>query len=82
MRRGHGARNLSLLLLLVFIAEGGGEHSAAASSAPQRPSAIAKGALRSGEAAPPFDLPRLGGGRLSLASLKGKVVLLAFWTPG
>ena len=29
--------------------------------------------------APPFDLPDLNGGTLSLASLKGKVVVLDFW---
>ncbi len=29
--------------------------------------------------APPFDLPDLAGGRLSLASFKGKVVVLDFW---
>lgn len=29
--------------------------------------------------APPFELPELNGGKLSLASLKGKVVVLDFW---
>jgi thiol-disulfide isomerase/thioredoxin len=29
--------------------------------------------------APPFDLPDLAGGRINLASLKGKVVVLDFW---
>jgi peroxiredoxin len=32
-----------------------------------------------GEAAPGFDLPRLSGGRLQLASLRGQVVLVNFW---
>jgi thiol-disulfide isomerase/thioredoxin len=38
-------------------------------------------APRSGEAkfAPPFDLPDLNGGRVSLDSLKGKVVVVDFW---
>jgi peroxiredoxin len=38
-------------------------------------------APRSGEhkAAPAFDLPALGGGRVSLDSLKGKVVVVDFW---
>jgi peroxiredoxin len=31
------------------------------------------------EAAPAFDLPDLAGGRATLASLKGKVVVLDFW---
>jgi peroxiredoxin len=31
------------------------------------------------QAAPPFDLPDLNGGRVSLASLKGKVVVVDFW---
>ena len=31
------------------------------------------------KAAPPFDLPDLNGGRTSLASLKGKVVVVDFW---
>jgi len=30
-------------------------------------------------ASPAFSLPRLGGGKLSLASLRGKVVVLNFW---
>ena len=31
------------------------------------------------EAAPSFDLPLVGGGRVSLASLRGKTVLVDFW---
>ena len=31
------------------------------------------------KAAPPFDLPDLTGGRVSLDSLKGKVVVVDFW---
>jgi peroxiredoxin len=31
------------------------------------------------KAAPPFDLPDLNGGRVSLESLKGKVVVVDFW---
>ncbi len=43
-------------------------------------------ALKPGDPAPPFDLPTAGGGRVSLASLKGKRVVLYFYpkddTPG
>jgi peroxiredoxin Q/BCP len=42
--------------------------------------------LKLGDPAPPFDLPTAGGGRVSLASLKGKRVVLYFYpkddTPG
>jgi peroxiredoxin len=31
------------------------------------------------QAAPPFDLPDLNGGRVSLASLEGKVLVVDFW---
>ena len=34
-----------------------------------------------GRAAPAFSLKQLGGGRVSLAALRGTVVLLSFWTP-
>lgn len=47
---------------------------------------MAKTALKPGDPAPPFDLPTAGGGRVSLASLKGKRVVLYFYpkddTPG
>jgi peroxiredoxin Q/BCP len=43
-------------------------------------------ALKPGDPAPPFDLPTSGGGRVSLAGLKGKRVVLYFYpkddTPG
>jgi len=32
-----------------------------------------------GEPAPPFDLPLLGGGRVSLEALRGRPVLIDFW---
>lgn len=42
--------------------------------------------LKPGDPAPPFDMPTAGGGRVSLASLKGKRVVLYFYpkddTPG
>ena len=42
--------------------------------------------LKAGDAAPPFDLPTAGGGRVSLAGLNGRRVVLYFYpkddTPG
>lgn len=35
--------------------------------------------LRAGAAAPPFRLPRYGGGSVALEDLRGKLVLLDFW---
>ena len=35
--------------------------------------------LADGAAAPPFDLDKLGGGRVTSESLKGEVVMLDFW---
>ena len=35
--------------------------------------------VKEAKAAPPFDLPDLNGGRVSLDSLKGKVVVVDFW---
>jgi hypothetical protein len=35
-----------------------------------------------GKPAPAFDLRQLDGGRLALPALRGKVVLLTFWTAG
>ncbi len=44
----------------------------------QQPGGVAPTALQ-GFAAPPLDLPTLAGGTLTLASLRGKPVLLNFW---
>ena len=41
--------------------------------------ARAAGPLRRGQAAPAFNLPKLGGGNLSLASLRGRPVYLQFF---
>jgi hypothetical protein len=51
----------------------------AAPAGSARPSAAAR---LVGRPAPAFTLRQLDGGRLSLSALRGKVVLLAFWTPG
>lgn len=40
---------------------------------------MATSTLKPGDPAPPFDLPTSGGGRVSLASLKGKRVVLYFY---
>lgn len=40
---------------------------------------MAKKELKQGDPAPDFDLPTSGGGRVSLASLKGKQVVLYFY---
>jgi hypothetical protein len=42
----------------------------------------AAAAVSIGKRAPDFSLKRLGGGRLALRELRGKVVLLDFWTAG
>ena len=36
--------------------------------------------VRAGKQAPAFSLKQLGGGRVSLADLRGQVVVLSFWT--
>lgn len=59
-------RNAALAAILVFVLLSG---SAGAVS----PSAIV------GKPAPAFDLEKHDGGRISLASLKGNVVILTFW---
>lgn len=43
------------------------------------PSGTQVTAPRVGEAAPPFTLPLLDGGKISLADQKGKVVIVNFW---
>jgi len=41
----------------------------------------AAAALRTGDAAPAFELRQISGRPLSLADYRGKVVLLDFWVP-
>jgi peroxiredoxin len=43
---------------------------------------VEEGLLEAGVAAPAFDLPLQGGGRASLASLRGKIVWLYVWRAG
>ncbi len=43
-------------------------------------SAVPSQAVRTGKPAPSFSLRKLGGGRLALRDLRGKTVLLSFWT--
>jgi peroxiredoxin len=40
---------------------------------------VALGGVTKGQRAPDFSLPKLGGGRVSLSSLRGKVVVVDFW---
>ena len=44
--------------------------------------AAPSGAFMTGKPAPPFSLRKLGGGRLAFRDLRGKAVLLSFWTAG
>jgi peroxiredoxin len=53
-----------------WVVVGAGVLAAACGPAPQKLNALP---------APPFDLPDLSGGRVSLDSLKGKVVIVDFW---
>jgi hypothetical protein len=82
MKRNNGVRHLGLLLPCLLLPACEPEHSALASPPSQRSPAVVSAASRRDRPAPPFELRQLGGGRLSLASLRGKVVLLAFWLPG
>jgi peroxiredoxin len=60
------SRSVNRVLVSVVVALAG----AACGAPPQ---------TREAKAAPPFDLPDLNGGRVSLESLKGKVVVVDFW---
>lgn len=50
---------------------------------PGRPRLVeAQPQLVVGSAAPPFTLPRVGGGHIALSDLKGRPTVLLFWDPG
>ena len=53
--------------------EGGGDHSAR--------SRLERGGLKAGTPAPQFELPEIGGGTVSLATFRGRRVLLVFSDP-
>ena len=65
---------LSALSLSIVACGGGGGAPSSGSNTAQS----SKGGLV-GSPAPEFELPKVGGGTLKLASLKGKVVLVDFW---
>jgi thiol-disulfide isomerase/thioredoxin len=61
-----------------------GASNRASASAPGSPGASPDGAFGIGEAAPPLDLPQVGGGRIALAELRGRPVWINFmatWCP-
>ena len=50
-------------------------------TSPQRPAGITRTGLKEGTTAPPFRLPRLDGGELSLLEYRGKDLVLVFLEP-
>ena len=66
---------LAIIALLLLVSPAAAGHGAQGAHAAHG----ASGPLQPGAAAPAFTAPTLDGGSLSLASLKGHVVLLNFW---
>jgi thiol-disulfide isomerase/thioredoxin len=66
------------------VASASAEASATPSTAPSASAVASGGAFHIGEAAPPLQVPQVGGGTIDLASLKGKPVWIDFmatWCP-